>query len=175
MLFFSDPLDKRRLIPLSADRRRIWYLDVPLSAVNALRTALNDGRKADTVPTNLLNQTDIPVAAAVVKLFFLELDPPVITYNVHERLHTIYPQVAGSASHDDKADEAGRIERLKELLSHLPKVNLLTLDALLKHLRQLIQDTADAEGVDTEDLFLAKIGHSMGRCKCAGSDRMTRG
>lgn len=147
------------------DRRRIWYLEIPLTATNALRTALNDARKGDTVPTNLLKQSDLPVVAAVVKLFFLELDPPVVPYASYEQLHDIYPQVAGSAQTDNKADEAGRVEKLKEFLGHLPKVNLYTLDALLHHLSQLIDETKDGEGVDPEDRYLAKLGHSMGRCK----------
>lgn len=114
---------------------------------------------------NLLKQSDLPVVAAVVKLFFLELDPPVIPYSAYDSLHSIYPQVAGSAKSDDEADNAGRVEKLKEFLSHLPRVNLHTLDALLRHLRQLVDETKEAEGADPEDLYLAKLSHSMARCK----------
>lgn len=149
------------------DRRRIWYLEIPLTATNALRMALNDARRPNEVPTNLLKQSDLPVIAAVVKLFFLELDPPVVPYAAYEQLHVIYPQVAGgSAQTDSKADEAGRAEKLKELFKHLPRVNLLTLDALLQHLQALIEATKDDEHVDPEDRYLAKLGHSMGRCEC---------
>lgn len=142
---------------LPTDKRRIWYLDVPLTATHRLRQALNDAKAG--VPSNLLRQSDLPVVAATVKLYLLELDNPPLPYVQYEDLKQLYKD------QDKVASEEKRIEALKELLLRVPRINLLVLDAIATHIRDLISSTRDDKSVDADEVYLTKLGLSMGRCE----------
>lgn len=51
-------------------RRGIWLVDVPLAQIHSLRSAINTGK---TFPHDILDKYDIPIVAAVLKLYLLEL------------------------------------------------------------------------------------------------------
>ena len=154
-----------------ADRRRLWYLEIPLTVVHRLRQALNEPASTpEAVPTNLLTASDLPTVAAAVRLWFLELEPAVLPYALYEDLRRLY---AGGG--DAFAGKEDKIKALLTLLSHVPLVNLVVLDALLGHLVQLIRPTdggsekgkGKAAGADDEeevDVYLEKLGLSLGRC-----------
>jgi hypothetical protein len=146
------------------DKRRIWYLEIPLASSHRLRQALNDPRASSSssgVPTNLLKQSDIAVVASVVKLFFLDLENPVVPFALYDHVRKLYPSL-GAAD----ADEAGKVAALKDLMSQLPRLHLLVLDALLQHIQELMVSTRSEsdEKVDSDDVYLAKVGYSLGRC-----------
>ncbi|KAM9312624.1 arf-GAP with Rho-GAP domain, ANK repeat and PH domain-containing protein 3 [Gastrophryne carolinensis] len=79
----------------------------------------------------------------VLKRFFRELDDPVFTTELH-------PQWKEAAEHSELAK---RIEKYKELINQLPKVNRATLTALIGHLYR-VQKCADHNQMCTKNLSL---------------------
>lgn len=146
------------------DKRRVWYLDVPLTASHRLRQALNDAKAPGGVPTNLLRQSDLPVVAATVKLYFLELENPPLPYVQYEDLKALYKDSEKTATDDAK------VAALKELLLRVPRINLLVIDALVTHLKGLMESTRGEE-VDSDEAYLTKLGLSIGRCMCGSLSR----
>lgn len=67
-----------------------------------------------------------------------------------------FPSAVGS----DATDEFARIDALQVLLERVPKIHLVVLDALLRHLNELIATTDKA--VETNADFISKLGHSLG-------------
>lgn len=55
----------------STEKRKAWLYETPLSAQHALRAALSD---PNTLDPALVEKFDLPVVAAVTKLWLLELD-----------------------------------------------------------------------------------------------------
>ncbi|KAJ1306794.1 hypothetical protein OPQ81_007780 [Rhizoctonia solani] len=142
---------------LSSDeeRRRTWIYDVPLVATHRLREAINDIPSNQDIPSELFGQFDAPVVAATTKLWFLELNPPLGLWETWDEMRKIYPSV-GAAQTEDR-----RVEDLQTVLIKLPKVNLLVLDAIIKHLKELVEETLGAD--ESRDVYIAKLGLSLGR------------
>ncbi|CAE7217298.1 unnamed protein product, partial [Rhizoctonia solani] len=107
------------------------------------------------IPSELFEQFDVPVLAATTKLWFLELNPPLGLWETWDELRKIYPSV-GAAQTEDR-----RVEDLQTVLIKLPKVNLLVLDAIIKHLKELVEETLGAD--EPRDVYIAKLGLSIGR------------
>jgi len=172
-IIFDSSLFAQLKLYIYVDKRRIWYLEVPLAVSHRLRQALNDARAPSSsshgVPTNLLKQSDLPVVASVVKLFFLDLEQPIVSYQAYEDLRLIY-QTLGSVPKDNKeADDTNRITALKEFLLRLPRINLICLDALVTHIRNLVVNTRSTSDpkIDSDEIYLSKVGYSVGRCASA--------
>ena len=64
---------------------------MPLSAVHHLREVLNSVPEGQEIPEELLKKYDAPVLAAAVKLWLLELDPPLGLYDAWDEFRKIYP------------------------------------------------------------------------------------
>ncbi|XP_025071875.1 arf-GAP with Rho-GAP domain, ANK repeat and PH domain-containing protein 3 isoform X3 [Alligator sinensis] len=79
----------------------------------------------------------------VLKRFFRELEDPVFTSELH-------PQWKEAAEIPQKAQ---RLERYKELINHLPRLNRKTLAALIGHLYR-VQKCADFNQMGTKNLSL---------------------
>ncbi|KAI8460687.1 hypothetical protein BY996DRAFT_4574368 [Phakopsora pachyrhizi] len=142
-------------IPSHSERRKAWIYDVPLRAVHNLRMALNNPRK-DLISEAQLDALDAPLLAATVKLWLLELDPPAVHYSRYEDVKAIYPQLAGM----ETPSEDAKIDVLAALLSRLPKPNLMVLDAIVSHLRNLINST---EVQEDDETYLSKLGLSLSK------------
>ncbi|KAH7335300.1 hypothetical protein B0J17DRAFT_669538 [Rhizoctonia solani] len=142
-------------LPSDEERRRTWIYEVPLTASHRLREAINDVPSNQDIPAELFGQFDAPVLAATTKLWFLELNPPLGLWETWDELRKIYPSV-GAAQTEDR-----RVEDLQTVLIKLPKVNLLVLDAIIKHLKELVEETLGAD--EPRDVFVAKLGLSIGR------------
>jgi len=65
----------------------------------------------------------------------------------------------GAGGAERGSDEL-KIEELKALLSRVPKIRLIVLEAVISHLRTLI-DADKAE--ETDDVYIAKLGFALGR------------
>lgn len=63
-----------------AARQGVWTVNVPLSLTHNLRNAINDGK---AVQYEVLQQFSIPVVAAVLKLYLLELPGTLYIYIFH--------------------------------------------------------------------------------------------
>jgi hypothetical protein len=59
-----------------------------------LREALNGLPLDQPIPISFFEKVDVPVLAGVLKLWLLELDPPVTTWEGWEDFRKIYPNSA---------------------------------------------------------------------------------
>jgi hypothetical protein len=73
------------------EKRKAWIYEVPLPAVHHLREALNTAAPDKPIPTELLANYDAPVLAAAVKLWVLELNPPLALWEGWEDFRKLYP------------------------------------------------------------------------------------
>jgi hypothetical protein len=92
--------DEGIVIPFSAgfqfltqikERRRAWIYEIPLPMLHHLREALNGLPLDQPIPVSFFEKVDVPVLAGVLKLWLLELDPPVVTWEGWEDFRKIYP------------------------------------------------------------------------------------
>ncbi|KAG9083124.1 hypothetical protein FS749_006281 [Ceratobasidium sp. UAMH 11750] len=149
--------EKYKDLPSDEERRRTWIYEVPLSASHRLREAINDLPADQSIPAELFAEFDAPVVAATTKLWFLELNPPLCLWETWDEMRKVYPSV-GAAQTEDR-----RVEDLQTVLMRLPKVNLLVLDTVIQHLKELVEATAGAD--EATDVYVAKLGLSLGRGK----------
>jgi len=107
--------------------------EVPLPAVHHLREALNAVPADQPIPIELLTKYDAPVIANAIKLWILELDPPLALYEGWDDLRKLYPTVGSSVPKAEGDQE--HIQALGAALQRLPRVHLYVLDAIVKHLK----------------------------------------
>lgn len=74
-----------------AEKRKAWIYEVPLTATHHLRESLNGIDPEQPIPADLLAKYDAPVIAGTVKLWILELDPPLATWEGWEDFRKLYP------------------------------------------------------------------------------------
>lgn len=89
-----------------------------------------------------------------VKLWLLELNPPVCGYDAYEACKALYA----------KRNETQSSERLtsaiSDIMSRLSGVQILILDTLFAHLQTLVQNTRTEEA---DEVFITKLALSLGR------------
>lgn len=123
-----------------AARRGIWLVDVPIQETHRLRARINTGK---AIPSEILDEFELPVIAAVLKLYLLELPDSLVSSHVYEIVKTIYTSTSSETSND-----AARVTIIQSTLGQLRLANIATLDALTTHLTRLIDLTsADEEYV----------------------------
>ncbi|KAH9040382.1 hypothetical protein EDB85DRAFT_1925857 [Lactarius pseudohatsudake] len=148
-------------LPSDDERRKAWIYEVPLTAVHHLRESLNAVHPEQPIPADIMTNYDTPVLASAVKLWLLELDPPISLWEGWEDLRRLYPNVGSAAKAEKGAtDEYEHLEALKMALLRLPKIHLYVLDALVLHLKALIENT-DVE--ETDEVYVTKLALSIGR------------
>ncbi|KAI5124190.1 hypothetical protein M0805_005041 [Coniferiporia weirii] len=144
-------------LPNDSEKRKTWIYEVPLSAVHHLRESLNSVAPGLPFPEELFARYDAPVISSTVKLWALELEPPLGTWEGWDDIRRLYPSI-GSTS--EETSDQQHIQDLQVALQRLPRVNLLVLDALFSHLKNLIDTTS----VDEEkEVYITKLALSMGR------------
>ncbi|OAX43944.1 hypothetical protein K503DRAFT_610472 [Rhizopogon vinicolor AM-OR11-026] len=146
-------------LPNDAEKRKAWIYDVPLPAVHHLREALNAVPPEQPFSPEMLAKYDVPVLAGGVKLWALELDPPLTLWDGWDDIRKLYPTV-GSAKTGGEASEQQHLQDLQVALQRLPRVHLYVLDAFVSHLRSLIQSTSVDE---VDDIYFTKLALSVGR------------
>ncbi|KAI0664187.1 hypothetical protein C8Q70DRAFT_1049696 [Cubamyces menziesii] len=149
-------------LPSDAERRKTWIYEVPLPAVHHLRETLNAVPPEEDIPHDLLQKYDAPVLASGVKLWALELDPPLCMYEGWDEMRKLYPTVGSSAQAEIKPSSEQHIQELQAALQKLPKVHLLVLDTIIKHLKDLIAATSESE-TESNEVYITKLALSMGR------------
>ncbi|KAK4546099.1 hypothetical protein LTR36_002236 [Oleoguttula mirabilis] len=130
-------------------RRSIWVVDVPLAATHHLRNQINTGKP---VPPQLLEKYEIPIVAAVLKLYFLELPDSLVSSHVYEIVKTIYTTTAQSTS------ESARIQVIQSTLGQLRLANIATLDALITHFTRVIELT------DADEAYVTNLATVLAAC-----------
>ncbi|KAL5513060.1 RGA8 [Sanghuangporus vaninii] len=140
-----------------SEKRKTWIYEVPLSAVHHLRESLNSVPSGHPFPPDLITKYDAPVIASTVKLWALELDPPLGTWEGWDDFRRLYPSV-GSKS--EETNEQQHIENLQAALLRLPRIHLLVLEAIFGHIKSLIDSTTTEED---NEVYMTKLALSMGR------------
>ena len=64
---------------------------MPLASVHHLRESLNGVDPDQPIPKELLAKYDAPVIAATIKLWVLELDPPLTLWEGWDEIRKLYP------------------------------------------------------------------------------------
>lgn len=82
----------------------------------------------------MIAKYDAPVIASTVKLWTLELDPPLALYEGWDDFRRLYPTM-GAAKSEDNTEEQ-HIQDLGAALQRLPRVHLYVLDAIVSHLKR---------------------------------------
>ncbi|VDC00964.1 unnamed protein product [Peniophora sp. CBMAI 1063] len=144
-------------LPNDEERRKAWIYEVPLRAVHHAREALNGSDLDLPIPPDLLTKYDAPVLASTIKLWLLELDPPLAMWDGWDDIRKIYPSV-GSGKSAPTGEE--HQEALRAVLQRFPKVHLYALDALISHIRTLIENTNSDE---ENKVYIAKLSLTLGR------------
>lgn len=73
------------------EKRKSWIYEVPLPATHHVREALNAVPPGLPIPVDILENYDVPVLASTVKLWALELNPPLCTWEGWDDIRRIYP------------------------------------------------------------------------------------
>ena len=118
----------------SPEKRKTWIYEVPLPAVHHLRETLNAVPPEEDIPHDMLQKYDAPVLASGVKLWALELDPPLCMYEGWDEFRKLYPTVGGKPEMQPSAEQ--HILEVQSALQKLPKVHLMVLDTIIRHLKE---------------------------------------
>lgn len=114
------------------ERINLWTQPVHLSNVHKLRSQLNDLSDPNKI-SEILGQSNPVVITNVLKLYLMELPDSLIPHNYYDVIKLLYH------NYHDQSQKDARINGLQNVLSELPKCNIATLDALLTHLKRLVQ------------------------------------
>ncbi|KAF8636388.1 hypothetical protein AX17_003570 [Amanita inopinata Kibby_2008] len=159
---FSGLEEAYSQLPNNMEKRKSWIYEVPLPPVHQLREVLNAIPAGQSFPAELFKGYGAPVIASTIKLWILELDPPLATYEGWEEFRKLYPIVgSGIPKADGEVMEEQRIQNVSSALQRLPKVHLHMLEKLIKHLRTLIESTNVVE--ESDEVYIAKLALSLGR------------
>lgn len=143
-------------LPSDDEKRKSWIYEVPLPGVHHLREALN-ATVPEPIPTELWANYDAPTVASCVKLWLLELDPPLSLYEGWDEIRKLYPTV-GQSIREEQPEQ--HLQELGGALQRLPRIHLFVLDAIIKHLKDLIDNTKTEE---SDEVYITKLALSIGR------------
>ncbi|KAG8899596.1 hypothetical protein FRB99_006560 [Tulasnella sp. 403] len=147
-------------LPDDKERRMVWIYEVPLASIHHLRATLNGLPFDMAVAPTIFEKYDPPVIASTVKLWLLELNPPVTGSDGWDDVKKLYPNVGANLSGDGDAVQANIEEELKNTLLKMPLAGLRVLDAVVSHLKMLVDTTTTDE---SNDVYTVKLALSMGR------------
>lgn len=133
---------------------------MPLPAVHHLREALNAVPPGQPFSSEMVSKHDVPVLAGCVKLWALELDPPLTLWEGWDEIRKLYPTVGSVVKADEEPSQEQHLQDLQTALQRLPQVHLYVLDALVTHLRTLIVSTTTEE---PDEIYMTKLALSIGR------------
>ncbi|KAG6328564.1 hypothetical protein ID866_10525, partial [Astraeus odoratus] len=143
-----------------AEKRKAWIYDVPLPVLHHLRESLNAVPPNQPFSQEMLAKYDVPVLAGCVKLWALELDPPLALWEGWDEIRKLYPTVGAAAKANGEESEQRHIQDLQAALQRLPKVHIFVLNAIISHLCSLIETTSTEED---DDVYVSKLALSVGR------------
>ncbi|KAF8909412.1 hypothetical protein CPB84DRAFT_1743969 [Gymnopilus junonius] len=147
-------------VPNDIEKRKAWIYEVPLPAVHHLRESLNATPPEQAFSPDLLAKFDAPVIASTIRLWFLELNPPLALYEGWDDFRRIYPTMGSAGLKTGEESEEQHLALVGSALQRLPRVHLYVLDAVLKHLKNLVETTKVEE---SDEVYFTKISLSMGR------------
>jgi len=116
------------------ERINLWTKPIHLNTVHKLRFQLND--VFDPAKINeILQKTHPIITTNVLKLYLLELPDSIIPSSYYDLIYLLY---VNYPVHDESKEDS-RINGVQNVLVDLPSCNLATLDAILTHLKRLVQ------------------------------------
>ena len=161
-------------LPNDIEKRKAWIYDVPLPAVHHLRESLNAIPPNQPFPSDLIAKFDAPVIASCIKLWALELNPPLALYEGWEDFRKLYPTVGAASLNEDEGKE--HLQQVAMALQKLPLVHIYVLDVIVKHLKRCIlmpylwfrltslYSLVESTKIDeTDEVYLTKLALSLGR------------
>ncbi|KAF5097483.1 hypothetical protein D0Z03_001395 [Geotrichum reessii] len=119
--------------------------------IQSLRNLLNTGAKLGNF-NKIVSTVPLPVVISMIKDFLLELPDSIVTSTVYDSVKNTY---APSSKHTPEE----QIDRIVNLLSHLARVNIETLQLLVTHFAEIASlpeehdPTADEPVSETVDLL----------------------
>ncbi|KAK2463698.1 hypothetical protein APHAL10511_004449 [Amanita phalloides] len=146
-------------LPNDSEKRKSWIYEVPLPPVHQLREVLNAVPPGQSFSLDLFKGFDAPIIASTIKLWLLELDPPLAMYEGWEEFRKVYPVVGLKI--EGEVTEEQRIQNVCAALQRLPRVHLYVLNAFIKHLNELVDSTAVPD--ETDQVYITKLALSLGR------------
>ncbi|GAA5827094.1 hypothetical protein JCM11251_001116 [Rhodosporidiobolus azoricus] len=158
------------------ERRKSWLYETPLSAQHRLRQLLNNPSTL-SLPYDSLSallsrphpdapdQTiDLPVACSTIKLWLLELEVPVVTWERYEELRAVVGgkrvAVAAEAGEGEREGAVDK-EEVAKAVGKLPKIHYEVLKLIVTHLHKLIQSTPSAP--EPTPTYIHKLSLSLSR------------
>ncbi|BEI80589.1 hypothetical protein CcaverHIS002_0111180 [Cutaneotrichosporon cavernicola] len=136
------------------ERRKAWIYEVPLEETHMLRNAINHSQlRVDEIAT-IAQKFNLPTVCGVVKLWLLELNPPALGWEGWEDAKAIYPSVGADLERD-------MTSAVRSVVGRLPTSQLFTLNAVIKHWKDLVDGTKTEEPAE---LYIKKLSISTGRC-----------
>ncbi|WVN86968.1 uncharacterized protein L203_102143 [Cryptococcus depauperatus CBS 7841] len=135
------------------ERRRAWIYEVPLTETHMLRNAINNPKIPLIDIKAIVQKFNVPVAVNAIKLWFLELNPPVMGWEGWEDAKAVYPAI-GADQEVDVRSAVGSV------LGRLSGIQVFVLNAFIKHLRNMIDETKSAEA---DEVYITKLALSVGR------------
>nr|XP_019009105.1 GTPase activating protein [Kwoniella pini CBS 10737]OCF47886.1 GTPase activating protein [Kwoniella pini CBS 10737] len=135
------------------ERRRSWIYEVPLNETHMLRNAINNPQIPLDDLITIVKKFNLPIAAGAVKLYLLELNPPVLGWEGWEDAKAVYPAIGADQERD-------MTSAVSSVLGRLPGSQLYVLDAVIKHFREMIDSTKSAE---SNEVYVTKLALSVGR------------
>ncbi|KAK6908958.1 hypothetical protein I203_102965 [Kwoniella mangroviensis CBS 8507] len=135
------------------ERRRSWIYEVPLNETHMLRNAINNPQIPVEDLITIIKKFNLPIAAGAVKLYLLELNPPVLGWEGWEDAKAVYPAIGADQERD-------MTSAVSSVLGRLPGSQLYVLDAVIKHFRDLVDNTKSAE---SNEVYVTKLALSVGR------------
>ena len=129
--------------------KAVWLANVPLGKIHELRSKVNNGKGPDP---EILREYDPTIIAALLKLYFLELPDPLVSFTVYDIVKSIY------SSSSNLEDVRNRISAIQNTLSQLRVTNIATLDALTQHFGRLIDITKADED------WVSELAHALSYC-----------
>lgn len=121
-----------------AEKRKAWIYEVPLGPVHQLRESLNTIPLGQPYPPDLFVKLDAPVIAACIKLWTLELSPPLGMYEGWEEFRKLYQARKNDDPASGEDTEKEHLEKVAATLQRLPMVHLYVLDTILSHLKRQV-------------------------------------
>nr|XP_018260514.1 GTPase activating protein [Kwoniella dejecticola CBS 10117]OBR82672.1 GTPase activating protein [Kwoniella dejecticola CBS 10117] len=135
------------------ERRRSWIYEVPFNETHMLRNAINNPQIPMDDLIAIVKKFNLPIAAGTLKLYLLELNPPVLGWEGWEDAKAVYPAIGADQERD-------MTNAVSSVLGRLPGSQLYVLDAVIKHFRNLIDSTKSAE---SDEVYVTKLALSVGR------------
>ncbi|SCU77240.1 LAFA_0A00430g1_1 [Lachancea sp. 'fantastica'] len=159
-------------LPNDKVRTTVWTVPVKLHSSHQLRAELNEApfQEETQIIKILENYTTQPsTIASVLKIYFLELPEPLISFEVYDILKALYTEFPPSttASEDQAAIDSQRVNGITSSFNSLSKPHIATLDALTSHFSRLVKILkmgSSASSGTLADEFVRSVSQEFANC-----------